>query len=84
MPVVKHLYALTHGSTYCTCRLLTVTLPVGVCTHLLDSYMGVCKGHGGVATLVCMGSATDQGLWFGGWGCRLTDEAKTAGSWQLP
>ena len=31
MPVVKHLYALTHGSTYCTCRLLTVTLPVGVC-----------------------------------------------------
>ena len=31
MPVVKHLYALTHGSTYCTCGVLTVTLPVGVC-----------------------------------------------------
>jgi len=83
MHVVKHLYVLTHGSTYCTCGVLTVAPPVGVCAHVLDSYMGM-HGPVGVATLVCMGSATDQGLWFGGWGCRLTDEAKTAGNWQLP
>ena len=69
MHVVKHLYALTHGSTYCTCRILTVTLPVGVCAHVLGSYLlhGGMQEPWGVATLVCMGSATDQGLWFGGW-----------------
>ena len=44
MHVVKHLYALTHGSTYCTWRLLTVTLPVGVCAHVLGSYLL----HGGI------------------------------------
>jgi len=63
MHVVKHLYVLTHGSTYCTCGVLTVAPPVGVCAHVLDSYMGM-HGPVGVATLVCMGSATDQG--FGG------------------
>ena len=34
MPVVKHLYVLIHGSTYCTYRLLTVTLPVGECASV--------------------------------------------------
>jgi hypothetical protein len=36
-----------------------VAPPVGVCAHVLDSYMGM-HGPVGVATLVCMGSATDQ------------------------
>ncbi len=30
-----------------------------MCAHVLDSYMGM-HGPVGVATLVCMGSATDQ------------------------
>ena len=37
-----------------------------VCAHVLDSYLlhGGMHGPVGVATLVCMGSCTDQGLWF--------------------
>ena len=36
-----------------------------VCAHVLGSYLlhGGMQGPWGVATLVCMGSATDQGLW---------------------
>ena len=46
MPVVKHLYVLTYGSTRCTCGLLTVTLPV-VIVHVLGIYMGEAWAMGG-------------------------------------
>ena len=51
-----------------------------VCAHVLDSYLlhGGMHGPVGVATLVCMGSCTDQGLWFGG---GKTDTATYYLSW---
>jgi hypothetical protein len=51
MPDVKHLYALTHVSTYCTCGILTVTLPVGVRVHVLGSYMGARASGGGYVSM---------------------------------
>ena len=53
MPVVKHLYVLIHGSTYCTCGILTVTLPIGEYARVLDSYMGGCMGQWGY-TGICI------------------------------
>ena len=47
MSVVKYLYVLNHVSTNCMYRLLIVTLPVGVCTHVLDSCMGEEWASGG-------------------------------------
>jgi hypothetical protein len=47
MPVVKHLYVLSHVSTYCKFGILTVTLPASEYAHVLDRYMGGCMGHGG-------------------------------------
>ena len=47
MPVLKHLYVLNHGRTYGRGGILTVTLPVGVCIHVLDSYMGRKGATGG-------------------------------------
>ena len=46
MPVVKHLYVLTYGSTHCTCGLLKVTLPVGDCACVGQLHGGG-MGHGG-------------------------------------
>ena len=66
MPVVKYLYVLIHANTHCTCRSLTVTLPAGVCVHLLDSYMGVCKGHGGYTGICIWAVAQIRVLGVGG------------------
>ena len=67
MPVVKHLYALTHGSTYCTCGVLIVTLPVSVCAHVLDSYLlhGGCMGQWGY-TGICIWAVAQIRVYGGG------------------
>ena len=59
MPVIKHLYALIHGSTYCTYRLLTVTLPVGECACAGQLHGGG-RGHGGWLRYIYMEADTDQ------------------------
>ena len=67
MSVVKHLYVLNHVSTNCMYRLLIVTLPVGVCAHVLDSYMGACMGQWGY-TGICIWAVAQirvcEGVWL--------------------
>ena len=64
MSVVKHLYVLIHVGTHCTCRSL---LPVGVCAHVLDSYMGACMGQWGY-TGICIWAVAQirvcEGVWL--------------------
>ena len=58
MPVVKHLYVLIHGSTYCTCGILTVTLPIGEYARVGQLHGGM-HGPVGVYGYMYTGSATD-------------------------